>query len=64
MTEPCLRFTTVSLFGEIPTSRTEYIRGLNTRSESRSCNGRSATTPPANVQYEYGPLTVAALLSR
>lgn len=60
MTEPSLRFTTVSLFGEMPTSRTEYILGLNTRCESRSCNGHSATTlptqPPTNVQYEYGPL--------
>src|SRR6266700_2451474 len=56
VTGPSLRFTTVSLFGDMPTTRTEYICGLNTRSESRSCSGHSATTPPTNVQYEYGPL--------
>jgi hypothetical protein len=56
VTGPSLRFTTVSLFGDMPTTRTEYICGLNTRSESRSCSGHSDTTPPTNVRYEYGPL--------
>jgi hypothetical protein len=56
VTGPSLRFTTVSLFGDMPSTRTEYICGLNTRSESRSCSGHSATTPPTNVRYEYGPL--------
>jgi hypothetical protein len=56
VTCPSLRYTTVSLFGDMPTTRTEYICGLNTRSESRSCSGRSETTPPTNVRYEYGPL--------
>jgi hypothetical protein len=56
MGAPSLRFTSVSLLGGLPTSRTEYICGRNTRSESRSCTGHSATTPPTNVQYEYGPL--------
>ncbi len=40
----------------MPTSRTEYILGRNTRLDSRSCSGRSETFPPTNVQYEYGPL--------
>jgi hypothetical protein len=53
---PSLRFTKVGLFGDMPTTRTEYICGLNTRSESRSCNGHSDITPPTNVRYEYGPL--------
>ena len=56
MTGPSLRFTTVRLSGDMPTTRTEYICGLNMRSESRSCSGHSATTPPTNVRYEYGPL--------
>ena len=56
MTGPSLRFTTVSLFGDMPTTRTHYISGLNARSESRSCSGHSTTVPPTNVRYEYGPL--------
>ena len=40
----------------MPTSRTEYILGLNTRSECRSCTGHSDTFPPVNIQYDYGPL--------
>lgn len=55
VTGPSLRFTTASLFGDMPVSRTEYACGLNTRSESRSCSGHSAATPPANGRYEYGP---------
>ena len=38
------------------TAETQYIRGLNTRSESCRCCGHSDTTPPTNVRYEYGPL--------
>ena len=55
MSEPRLRFTRVSLFSGLLTSRTEYICSPNTRSESRNCSGHSATTPPSDVQYEYGP---------
>jgi hypothetical protein len=33
---PSLRFRTESLFGDMATSRTEYILDRNTRSESRS----------------------------
>lgn len=55
---PTLRFTTRYLFGDMPTSRTEYIYGRNTRSESRNCAGHSSTTPPTNVQYKYGPWVV------
>jgi hypothetical protein len=51
-----LRFRTDSLASDMPTSRTEYILDRNTRSESRSCSGRSDTVPPSNVRYEYGPL--------
>ena len=40
----------------MPTSRTEYVFGLNTRSENRSCFGHSDVVPPTNVRYEYGPL--------
>jgi hypothetical protein len=56
VTGPSLRFITAHLIGDMPTTRTEYIRGLNTRSESRSCSGHSDTTPATNVRYEYGPL--------
>lgn len=45
------------------TAATEYIRGLNTRSESRSCRGISDTKPPTNIRYEYGPLR-AYILNR
>lgn len=55
---PSLRFTTRYLFGDMPTSRTEYICGHNTRSESRNCAGHSSTTPPTNVQYKCGPWVV------
>jgi len=55
MGEPSLKFTIASVFGDMPTRRIEYICGKNTRSESRSCTGRSAATPPTNTLYEYGP---------
>lgn len=51
-----LKFRTDSLHGDMPTSRTEYIFGLNFRSEGRSCSGRSEVSPPTNLRYEYGPL--------
>ncbi len=63
MTDRNLRFTTVRLFGEMQTAATQYIRGLNTRSENRSCRGISDTKPPTNVRYEYGPLR-AYILNR
>jgi hypothetical protein len=56
VTDPSLRFTTVRLFGDMPSTTTQYICGLNTRSESRSRRGHSDTTPPTKLQYEYGPL--------
>ncbi len=56
MLRASLKFQTDSLFGDMPTSRTEYILGRNTRLENRSCSGHSETVPPTNVQYEYGPL--------
>lgn len=40
----------------MPTSRTEYILGRNSRLEARSCTGHSDSVPPTNVQYVYGPL--------
>lgn len=51
-----LKFRTESLYGEMPTSRTEYIAGRNSRSETRSCSGHSETVPPTNARYEYGSL--------
>jgi len=42
---------------------TEYICGLNTRTESCSCSGISDTVPTTNVRYEYGPLR-ARILNR
>ena len=56
MLKASLKFRTYSLFGDMPTSRTEYIFGRNTRSENRSCSGHSETVPPTNVKYEYGSL--------
>lgn len=56
MGEPSLRFVIVHRSAGLLSSRTEYVCGQNKRSESRSCAGHSATTPPTNVQYEYGPL--------
>jgi hypothetical protein len=56
MLKASLKFRTDSLYGDMPTSRTEYILSRNTRSENRSCSGHSETVPPTNVQYEYGPL--------
>lgn len=56
MSKASLKFRTDSLHGEMPTSRTEYIFGRNTRSENRGCRGHSETVPPTKVQYEYGPL--------
>ena len=61
MTGPSLRFTTVRLTGDMRTAATEYIRGLNTRSESSSCMGHSDATSPNNVRHEYGPLRVRIL---
>ncbi len=55
MLKASLKFRTDSRFGDMPTSRTEYICGLNTRREHRDCNGRSDVVPPTNVQFEYGP---------
>src|SRR5260370_814268 len=51
-----LRFTTDSLYGDMPTGRTDYVLDRNTRSDNRSCTGRSETVPPTNVQYAYRPL--------
>ena len=51
-----LKFRTDSLYGDMPTNRTEYILGRNTRLENRSCSGHSDVVPPTNVRYEYGPL--------
>ena len=50
-----LKFRTDSLHGDMPTSRTEYISGFNSRSESRSCTGHSDVFPPVQLRYEYGP---------
>jgi hypothetical protein len=58
MLKASLKFRTDSLYGDVPTSRTEYILGRNTRLEARSCTVRSDTVPPTNVQYDYGPLRV------
>ena len=63
MTDRSLRFVPVRLFGDMRTAATQYIRGLNTRSESRSCRGISDTKLPTNVRYEYGPLR-AYILNR
>ena len=51
-----LKFTITHRSGGLLSSRTEYICGENTRSESRDCRGHSVTGSPTNVQYEYGPL--------
>jgi hypothetical protein len=51
-----LRFVIVHRSAGLISSRTEYVCGQNTRSESRSCTGHSLTTPPTNVKYDYGPL--------
>lgn len=51
-----LKFRTDSLHGDMPTSRTEYISGLNSRRESRNCSGRSDVFPPAKLRYEFEPL--------
>src|SRR5260370_13466322 len=56
MLKGSLRFRTDSLHGDMPTSRTEYVFGLNSRSETRSCSGHSDVFPPTNLRYEYGPL--------
>lgn len=63
MTDRSLRFVTVRLFGDMRTAATQYIRDLNTRSESRSCRGIGDTKLPTNVRYEYGPLR-AYILNR
>src|SRR5437016_5629014 len=56
MLKASLKFQTDSVYGDMPTSRTEYIFDLNTRSENRNCRGHSDVVPPTNVRYEYGPL--------
>ena len=56
MLKASLKFRTDSLHGDMPTSRTEYIFGLNSRSENRSCTGHSDVFPPINLRYGYGPL--------
>jgi hypothetical protein len=63
VTDPSLRFTTVLLSDGMRIAATQYIRGLNTRSESRNCSGHSDTTLPTNVRYEDGPLR-AHILNR
>ena len=60
---PNLRFTTIRVFGAMRMEATDYICGLNTRSESRSCLGHSDAASPTNVTYEYGPLR-AHILNR
>jgi hypothetical protein len=53
MPEPGLRYEIVSIHGEMRNSRTEYILGRNSRSESRDCSGYQ---PGAVTRYKYGPL--------
>jgi len=55
MLKASLKFRTDSLYGDMTTSRTEYIFGLNTRVENRNCSGQSPDVPPTNVRYTYGP---------
>jgi hypothetical protein len=58
MPEPSLRYEIVSIHGEMRNSRTEYILGRNSRSESRSCRGycdRDPNQPGAVTRYKYGP---------
>ena len=43
-------------FGDMPTTRTEYVCGPNVRIENSSCLGHSTTTSPTSIRYEYGPL--------
>lgn len=59
MNAPSLRFTTVSLDGDMQTTTTRYICGLNERFEHRNCSGHGDGTPSAKVRYEYGPLRAA-----
>jgi len=56
MPEPSLRYVVVNLHGEMRTSRTEYLRGRNSRSESRDCSGYRDPKQPGAVQFQYGPL--------
>src|SRR5712692_7451923 len=58
MLKASLKFRTESLHGDMPTSGTEYIYGLNSRSETRNCSGHSEVFPPTHLRYEYGPLRV------
>lgn len=51
-----LNFTITHRSGGLLSSRSEYICGENTRSETRDCRGHSVTGSPTDVQYEYGPL--------
>ena len=58
MPEPSLRFTTVSVHGDMRTSQTDYFLGRNTRSESRGCTADCDGDPtvPGTMQYRFGPL--------
>ncbi len=59
MPEPSLRYEIVSIHGEMRNSRTEYILGRNSRSESRDCHGYcdgDPNQPGAVTRYKYGPL--------
>jgi len=59
MPEPSLRYEIVSIHGEMCNSRTEYILGRNSRSESRDCRGYcdgDPNRPGAVTRYKYGPL--------
>lgn len=56
MTEPSLKFTTASLFGNMPNSRTEYILGRNFRFEHRDCRGLSDPDQPDQQRFEFRPL--------
>ena len=59
MPEPSLRYEIVSIHGEMRNSRTEYILGRNSRSESRDCRGYcdgDPNRPGAVRRYKYGPL--------
>ena len=58
MPEPSLRFTTVSVHGEMRAGQTNYFLGRSTRSESRGCTAYCDGDPtgPGAMQYRYGPL--------
>jgi len=58
MSEPSLRFVVEHVRGKMRISRTEYILGRNSRSESRDCRGCSDGSPnqPNGMQFQFGPL--------